>query len=324
MPEPTAEPQGESGAKMTKPTGQETPPVDEALAETEADFGETIYGGALTNQQAREITSARRTTVVVLAGGVGSGKTTLLTSLYGGFLQEPVGDRLFAGSQTLHGFERRAYYGRVESGLIHAATKTTHKLEHPWLHLRVREQPAELGQSQDLLFADLSGEWFEQLATGETPFTDFPYVFRADHFLLILDGAKLATPTARDKERSLIEQLARRLIESQALVSDEALGIVLTKWDALAKAGSTAQDYADNAVDRISTSAGLSKRLPHWRVAARPETADFPLGHGVPELFVEWVLCPARSKTHPAKIDSSTLPRNPFDRFNPTRPWPVP
>src|SRR5258706_5518388 len=73
-------------------------------------------GEALTEVQASEVARQGVTKVVVLAGPHDSGKTTILTSLFDGFLEAPVGNFLFAGSQTLTGFERRCHDSREDSG----------------------------------------------------------------------------------------------------------------------------------------------------------------------------------------------------------------
>lgn len=298
----------------------QTASVDEALTDVTGDASPYQSAGALTNEQALSITSASRTTVVVLAGGVGSGKTTLLTAIYEHFLQEPVNDYLFAGSETLFGYERLCHFGRYASGLEEAWTKTTHKLEPPWLHLRVRDRGLSK-PGTDLLFANLSGEWFEQLATGKSNFEDFPHVFRADHFLLVLDGEKLAQGRLRDSERALVELLARRLIERDALASPDCMSVVVTKWDALVSAGTEAQEYADMAVERIAQVAARHGLLPHWRVAARPKSPEFPLGHGVPALFESWLSRPASFRRHP--FDLSPISAHPFRTFQSIRPWPA-
>lgn len=292
--------------------------VDQALAEEVEDIGLQL-GGALTNEQAREITASSRTTVIVLAGGVKSGKTTLLTTIYEHFLQEPLAGYLFAGSRTLAGFERRCHPGRIESGLFVPRMKTTHKLEPPWLHLRIREidlrRPA-----LDLLFADLSGEWFNEIVQGKTAPEELPHVFRADHLSLVLDGRKLSRLGDRDEERQKIEQLARVLVETKSVASPRALSIVVTKWDEVARVGPDAQDFADSAVSRVAKSAGFATAPPYWRTAARPRTTDFSIGHGVAALFGFWVSKPQLSVEHEFPL---TRVADPFFTFRATRPWPA-
>lgn len=292
--------------------------VDQALAEEGEDVGVQL-GGALTSEQAREVTASSRTTVIVLAGGVRSGKTTLLTTIYEHFLQEPLAGYLFAGSRTLTGFERRCHPGRIESGLFVPRMKRTNKLEPPWLHLRVREASLRL-PALDLLFADLSGEWFDELVLGKTTPGELPHVFRADHLSLVLDGRKLSRPGDRDEERQKIEQLARLLIETNSLASPQALSIVVTKWDEVARVGPSAQDYADSAVLRVASSAGFATAPPYWRTAARPRTTDFSIGHGIAALFGFWVSNPQLSIEHDFPLVRFT---DPFFTFRATRPWPA-
>lgn len=290
--------------------------VDEALR----DDGTEIWspGSPLTNLMANRLAANKRVNVVVLAGGTKSGKTTLITSIYEHYLQEPIGDYLFSGSETLFAFEERCFYNRVDSGRSQPGMKTTGRHDPPWLHLSVRHSQ-RTHQAENLLLGDISGGWFEGAIEGIVDIkTQLPHLSRADHVLLVLDGAKLADPEQRDVERSGIGVLARLLVEEDVLASTSRLGIVVTKWDKVARAGADAERYADQSVERISTSAGFSESVPTWRVAPRPETGAFPIGHGVPSLFLSWV---ERSGFQVVrKYGDLPLPSDPFSRFKAAAP----
>jgi hypothetical protein len=288
--------------------------VDEALRSSAGE--EWLPGRALSMMAANTIAARSRATVIALAGGTKSGKTTLFTSIYEYFLQEPIGDYLFAGSETLFGFEERCFFNRVASGRTSPGMRTTGLSDPPWLHLTVRRGDLKR-PSQDLLLADLSGGWFEGLVDGTVEAEQLPHIGRADHLSLVIDGGRIAKLSDRDEERSRIEHLARILLEGDMLASPQVLSLLITKWDKVAKAGAEAEEYADKAVDRITKFVGFGKRIPSWRVAARPETNAFPIGHGVPSLFLHWVESAGYVRQLPPKPDPNTVALRPFQRFKP-------
>jgi hypothetical protein len=291
----------------------ERPSIDDALSEGQA--GEEFKpGDALSHVEAAELCAEVPTTVVVLAGGVRSGKTTLLTAIYEHFNQETLAGWLFAGSRTLFGFERRCHGGRQESGFDAPRTERSSRLQPPWLHLEVAaDNPANPDLRRNLLLADVTGELFEELVTGARRASDLPEIWRADHLAIVLDGRKLSTPEEEQAERMKMETLARVLIEQEALVTPDALSIVVTKLDEILARESHAVDKLDAIADRIRQAAGITQALPVWRTAARPQTSELAAGHGVVALFTSWLEVSSRARKHPPRV--SPLPQTYFANF---------
>ncbi len=72
-------------------------------------------GAALSMDDIYKIAAKENTKMIVLIGPVASGKTTIETSLYQMFQNSPVNEFYFAGSNSIHGFEERAFYTRIKS-----------------------------------------------------------------------------------------------------------------------------------------------------------------------------------------------------------------
>lgn len=305
------------GVEQTEAAATQTG-IDEALAEDLEGSEERSFkpGDALSHEQAGAVCAERRTTVVVLAGGVRSGKTTLLTAIYEHFNQQPLADWTFAGSRTLFGFERRCHGHRRESGYKSPRTIRSSALQPPWLHLDVVSvADAAPEVRRHLLLADVSGELFEALIKGSKKTSELPHLWRADHLGIVLDGRKLAIGSEAQVERARGETLARTLIEQDAVVSPEALSIVVTKLDELFARDRDSVDKITDVAERISRAAQLSIELPIWMTAAQPKTTDFPAGHGVVSLFTSWLAVPARARSRPA--DEEPLPKTWFAHLPP-------
>jgi hypothetical protein len=273
-------------------------------------------GQALSDGEGFAITSAAPTTVVVFAGAVASGKTTLLAALYERLGRGPLAGQLFGGSRTLPGFERRCHGGRRGSGHVHAQTPHTSLDALPWLHLRLR--PVEgTGARHDLLLGDFNGEHFNRLISGNVTATEMPFLRRADHVCVTLDGASLADPVARPSHRQhaidLVQALIRRDQMSQSVVS-----LVVTKWDRIRREGADAQIAVDDLTDELvalCAAAYPSADVPVALTAARSTIAELPLGHGLEELIGLWLTLPSWQLSHPPDLHEDQ-DRTPFGSFN--------
>lgn len=293
--EPTA-PQEEpvapdtTGASGPEAESQITPDLD-AILESEAP--RPVRGEGLSALEAEALCASRRSTVIVLAGGVRSGKTTLLTSIYEQLNQQPFGSYLFAGSETLFGFESRVHGWREYSGEPAPMTERTGISQPPWLHLVLRECPP--AQPHQLLMADLSGEHFDRLVSGERAPDSLPMLSRADHVALVLNGRKLADPRERLIERSRGEQLLQILAAPGVLCSTSVLSIVVAKLDRYLLDGR--EDDLDDLAARLQKTAGIEHPLALFRTAAQPRSAKYPIGHGVDALLGHWLAQPGFLET---------------------------
>lgn len=164
----------------------------DSTEESNSESSDAIYylnsGEALNSKETYEITAREKTKLVVLAGLAGSGKTTIETSLYQMFQKKTVGGFYFAGSNTIQGYEQRAFFTRTKSrGTTPTTQRTSLEIGRSFLHLRLWER--ETDEFCNLLFADLSGEAFEtHIGRVDEVKQDFPFMDRADYFVGVLDG----------------------------------------------------------------------------------------------------------------------------------------
>ena len=79
-----------------------------------------MIGTELSGQDIYQIAASEKTQMFVIIGATGSGKTTLVTSIYHLLLSgSNITDFLFAGSNTLAAFEKRAFSLRTSSMQSH-------------------------------------------------------------------------------------------------------------------------------------------------------------------------------------------------------------
>jgi hypothetical protein len=306
--------QSEVGTE-TSDSGEATD-VDTALAEADLDDERFTRGDALTPSEAAQLAATSRATVVVFAGDTGAGKTTIMASLYERLGRGPVAGRLFAGSRTLPGLELRCWGGRVNSGLLEPRMPHTAREALPWLHVRLRA--ADLSAPfQDLLLGDFFGERFRDLIAGTRTFEDFPFLRRADHVCLTLDGQRLAEPVPRNAEIQLARDLLDVLLEGE-LASPAVLSVVVTKLDMVMRAGQEAQATVDKVTSEIVErvrSVFPDTEIPVIPVAARSTISELPLGHGLEELVELFARQPALQISHPPRMDELGTPATAFDRY---------
>jgi Double-GTPase 2 len=307
-PVPEQEPNAELVAGATEPTAEveSSPDLDTIL---DSEGSTAISGDGLNDLEAEALCASARCTVVVLAGGVGSGKTTLLTSIYEQLNQQSFGPYLFAGSETLFGFEKRAHGWREAAGMAAPMTATTAFSQPPWLHLLLRKSPP--ARPHQLLMADLSGEHFERLVSGERTPDSFPMLSRADHVAVVLNGRKLAEPKERQTERSRAEQLLRVLAAPGVLASTKVVSIVVAKLDRYLQDGRA--DDIDDIAARLQGTAGIEHSVSLFRTAAQPHSAKYPMGHGVDALLAHWLDNPIASQ--PSEPQEPAPAESAYSRF---------
>ena len=258
-------------------------------------------GDALATESAVRVVRAKLTRVVVVAGSAGSGKTTLLTSLYESLQEAPVAGYLFAGSETLVGFERRCHEARLGSGRITPHTKRTPPTEGlRFLHLRLARTDGT--SVPDLLLSDISGEIFDQVKDSTEDCKALTILLRADHLVLLIDGEKLSNPLTRYSAHTDARSLLRSIIEAKMLSSHCTVDIVFTKWD-LIEFGDTSSDskaYIRQIETQFTSLFRLhGASLRFCPVAARPSSNVLQFAHGIPRLLQAWL----------GPVDSVLVPR---------------
>jgi hypothetical protein len=160
------------------------------------------------------------------------------------------------------------------------------------LHLPVRKESLT-EPIRELLFFDLSGEDYKELNNSPSDCVRAPFVKRADHFVLVLDGTELASPEKRESSKLTSLMLLRSCLDSGQLDDTSLIEVVITKLDELKPrpdAPATAPQFLATlkaeVTDRFASRVG---NLLITEVAARAKTSDYPLGFGLDALFPLWV-----------------------------------
>jgi Double-GTPase 2 len=238
---------------------------------------------------ARVISGRARTPLIILAGEKNVGKTTILTSIYERLLRQnhPF---LFAGSQTLLGFEARCHDSRESSGRNDADTPRTAFLDQPvFLHLCLEELDNP-GEKVDLLMTDLGGELFVRVANSTLEAQRFAIAYESSMFALVLDGKKLAMPTERQAHADLGRGVLRSLLTAKMLDSKSDVMLIINKVDCLTTERATEflNHLKRNFDQEFRTKFGS---FEIHQIAARPDpigTMDVD-GEGMDELLKTWM-----------------------------------
>jgi hypothetical protein len=268
-------------------------------AEAVTDLINLPTGKELDELEAAKLQVARPVRLVVVAGPVGSGKTTLIASLYELFQWSRVSDYLFAGSNTLAGFEQRCYLSRIDSERIAPNTERTLHSDVRYLHLQIWKENFKRGPL-DLLFTDITGESFESARDSTAECQHLEFLRLADHFLLLLDGEKLVHKEKRWKVAHEGMGLLRSCLDSKMLSGTSLVNVVFAKFDYLHAAWNEENDrflgkLMDEFQKEFDSRVG---RLTFSRVAARPtESSKLSFGHGLAELLEDWAVFSPRERS---------------------------
>jgi hypothetical protein len=248
-------------------------------------------GDALVIDDARAITRASAARVVVIAGAAESGKTNILSSLYELFNAGSVAGCRFAGSKTLLGFERRCHASRIASNRSHPETERTPFGPTQFLHLRV-----ELPEGQrhlDLLLTDVSGEAFRLAKDYDDECRKLVVLHRADHFAVVLDGARASNLVSRASAVSEVRQLLRTCLECRMIGYDTEVQLIVSKADLwMRNPSGGVRTFIDEAVVALEQTYGDEVgKFSVVHLAARPEPPDesFPFGHKLDGLLNLWL-----------------------------------
>lgn len=303
-----------NGSQLAEPTAQ----ASGSASGRAADLIALRTAEALAPDTTYELTRATVVRVIICAGEHDCGKTTLLASLYDVFQEGAIGDLNFAGSNTLHGFEQRCHTARTASGLEEPKTERTKPGEgFRFLHLRLWSEATEV--TTDLLLGDMSGELYRNLRDSSDECKKYAFMRRADHFIALLDGEKIANGLQAHAFGNL-QALVRALLDAGVLGAHSLVTLLTTKWDLLESSVEHEALLAEME-ERFRKSFALRvKEITYSRVAARPKTGDGPVG--LEGLLMRWV---AVSNPLPVQILRQSPPLRAFDRYATARracsPW---
>ena len=292
---------------------------DTAVAKA-AGVVELPLGEALTLGGSLQITRARRTQLIVVAGAVGAGKTTLIAALFHLFQRGPFAGYFFAGSDTLIGFDRRCYLARIASGRSNPDTDRTRPGEESQLlHLRVRKQGL-LAPAKDILLSDLSGEDYREAKDSVEECKRLPLLKRADHFVLLIDAGQLAQLDSRQRVRNEATALLGTCLDAGQIGNFTYVDVLLSKWDLVNTGDSETVSFIEE-LERLLEQQFARRvgRFRSTRIAARP-SPRYSLGHGLDRVFPSWVedhAVPVSHNGQDARPDSYVTE---FDRYLERRP----
>lgn len=278
--------------------GDAIDPTSQDYSPTDPEPVELFSGEELDLYAARAVMGTTLARVVVVAGESDAGKTTLIASLFQAFQEGPFAGYLFAGSLTQPAFERRLFLARTASGRGSPTTERTSPTEEDHLlHLLIRD-PQLSAPPQQLLLSDISGETFRQLRHSEEEVLRHPVLRRADHFVLLLDAARLADPTRRHEVKANGAMLLRSCLDAGVLGRHTYVEIVFSRWD-LAE-GRLAENATGDFIDGVERAlraqfVGRVGRMTFHRVASRPESgSQLPERYHMNELFHDWICASPR------------------------------
>ncbi|HZZ26779.1 MAG TPA: hypothetical protein VFE46_02130 [Pirellulales bacterium] len=299
---------------------EESKPIEEGNDAVDSVVEEGIvrlsHGRALSFEDSYPITAASRARLILLAGLPKSGKTTLIASLFHGFQKGPFAGYAFSGSETLLGFDERCHDARISSRRSIATTERT-KTGTTDLLLHLKVTGVSDGQTTDILFVDMSGEHHDAIRDSVEECRNLAGLRRADHFVLLLDGEKLADTSQRQKAKTDAFVLLRSCLDSDELRSSSLVDIVITKWDLALGSGGTdeVETFAKEIEAEGSTRfSNRCARLRFMRIAARPTSEALPFGWGLVDLFAGWVRDIPEAFHSPAAVTVG-LTSTEFDRF---------
>jgi hypothetical protein len=260
-------------------------------------------GTALDSAGAYGICRSGEAITVAIAGPVRSGKTTLIASIHQGFLFAPVKDLRFKRSRTLVGFEEKCFNSRAASGADEPSTpRTSYAVGVEYYHLQLRN--SKTLASPHLLMMDMSGEYYERAINSRQDAAQLQPLHAVDFVAFLLDGAKLADATTREKVFSDATLLLRRLCEEKIIDLDSRVQMLITKLDRLCK-DPTRDEYEKlvaqiaGRFDRFRNALNLEFR----GIAASPDVGSpFSQRFGVADLLDIWAKNETKMPTQPGPI----------------------
>ena len=186
---------------------------------------------ALNDKELYQLSSRKKTKIIYVLGPVGSGKTTFEAMLYAYFLKNIDDEILFAGSETLVGFEERLNYLRTNSGNSEPQMARTSKDERRcFLHLTLFDTMTK--SHYNLVFADISGETFESCSGNRfTLEQDLQFLDIANNIVLFIDGESLLDFSLRHSCIMKVRSFLMTLKSSTLYNNRCCIDIVISKND---------------------------------------------------------------------------------------------
>lgn len=275
--------------------------IDQDLQEVEKDVNDinkityeyVNTGEALEISETNSITCSSLTRLIILAGPAETGKTTLLASLFQLFQSQiSFAKYIFAASKTLIGFEKICHESRIASEGEIPNTARTIPNKKRFLHLKVCKEDS-INKQIDLLFTDISGEYFDLLINSTDECKNFDLAKRADHLTIFIDAGHLSRINLRQNAKTKAVNLLRSLQEANMLKPNIYIEIVFSKWDLLMNEEDSADHikFVKGVIKEIKNKfSSIYQNIKFLELASRPlKVENVPFGYGIDQVFPEWV-----------------------------------
>lgn len=210
-------------------------------------------GRALNENELYQLTARTKTRIIYVLGPVGSGKTTFESMLYAFFLKNIDQNLLFAGSETLVGFEERLNNLRTKSGNSNAQMERTNKSERRcFLHLNLLD--LNLNCYHNIVFSDMSGETFENCNSNRSNMEqDLPYLDIAQNVVLFMDGEALLDKSERQGSVMKIKSFLKTFKSSKLYNKKTNIDIIISKNDIIyEKTRQERNDFIDHIEEQFN------------------------------------------------------------------------
>lgn len=272
---------------------------------------------ALSVIAAQAVLRSQTCNVIAIIGPHDSGKTSLIAGIYDMLQLGPVGEYAFAGSTTLHSFERACHDSRTASNREKPHMERTATGEATYFHLDLVQQKSK--SKRAALFANRAGEDYMDTHTEPDLAKTFTELRRSDTLTLLADGGKLLDDGERHLVREDICQSIRAFHEAGQTRTWQRLAIVLTKVDAIRENVEKCQRalrHFENIVIDVREQFSMNfAEIEAFRVAASPKNETAERGEGMIELLNYWMSAPGRGHT---KVDLvAAVPLRSFGRLKP-------
>lgn len=257
---------------------------------------------ALGRNDAQVVLRNQPCNVIAIVGPFDSGKTSLIAGTFDLFQHGPVGGLTFAGSSTLHSFERACHDTRRASQRKKAGMERTPTGDATYFHLDLVSAGCQ--SKRAALLANRSGEDYMDAQSTPALANDFAELHRADVVTALADGERLLDLGLRHQVRDDICLTLRAFHEAGATRPWQRLAVVLTKLDAVFADEAKSERallFFDGIVQDVREQ--FSQHfidIQPFRVAASPQSGSAARGTGMVDLLRFWMSDPAR--LHPTKV----------------------
>ena len=272
----------------------------------------------LAQAEAQVVLRDKTCNVVSIIGPFDSGKTSLIAGTYDLFQRGPVGGFAFAGSSTLHSFERACHDTRRASQRKRAGMERTQTGDATYFHLDLVE--TRCLSKRAALMANRSGEDYMDAQSDPKLANDFVELHRADIVTVLADGKRLLDSGLRHQVRDDICLTLRAFQEVGATSRSQRLAVVLTKLDAVREDRAKSERairFFESIVEDVRNQFSMHfMDIRSFQVAASPQWSSTQRGEGIVDLLNYWMSEPGRLSMTKVSMEEPTAERA-FGRLRP-------